>query len=43
MHNLAPKRYVWKAEGHAILEKIQRARQKLAEEDLKQPVSGTGH
>lgn len=37
-HNLAPKRYVWKAEGQAILEKIQRARQKLAEEELKKPV-----
>ena len=33
-HNLSPKRYVWKAEGQAILEKIQRARQKLAEEAL---------
>ena len=24
--NLSPKRYIWKAEGQAILEKIQRAR-----------------
>lgn len=24
--NLAPKRYVWRAEGHAILAKINRAR-----------------
>jgi len=42
-HNLAPRRYVWKAEGQAILEKIQRARQKLAEENLKKPVCETGH
>ena len=42
-HNLAPRRYVWKAEGQAILEKIQRARQKLAEEKLKKPVCETGH
>lgn len=33
-HNLAPKRYVWKAEGHAILEKIKRAKEKLAENGL---------
>jgi len=37
-HNLKPKRYVWRAEGKAILEKIQRAREKLAEESLKKPV-----
>ena len=43
MHNLAPKRYVWKAEGQAILEKIQRARRKLAEGDLEKPVCKTGH
>ena len=30
-HNLEPKRYVWRADGMAILEKIRRARQKLAE------------
>jgi len=42
-HNLAPKRYVWKAEGRAILEKIQRARWKFAEMDLEKPVCGTGH
>jgi hypothetical protein len=42
-HNLKPKRYVWKAEGKAILEKIQRARRKLAEESLKKPVFETGH
>ena len=41
-HNLAPRRYVWKAEGQAILEKIQRARQKLAEENLKKPVARRG-
>ncbi len=29
-HNLAPKRYVWKAEGQAILEKIRHAKEKLA-------------
>jgi hypothetical protein len=28
-HNLAPKRYVWKAAGAAILAKIQRAREAL--------------
>lgn len=28
-HNLDPKRYVWKAEGQAILDKIQRAKEKL--------------
>jgi hypothetical protein len=43
MHNLDPKRYVWKAEGRVILEKIQRARRKLAEEYLEKPISGTGH
>ena len=42
-HNLAPKRYVWKAEGRAILEKIQRARRKLSEITLEKPVCGTGH
>jgi hypothetical protein len=29
--NANPKRYVWKAEGQKILEKIQRARQRLRE------------
>ena len=42
-HNLKPKRYVWKAEGKAILEKIRSARQKLAEEYLEKPVLKTGH
>ena len=28
-HNLAPKRYVWKAQGHDILMKINRARAAL--------------
>jgi transposase len=37
-HNLAPKRYVWKAEGRAILEKIQRAKEKLAEDELRKPI-----
>jgi hypothetical protein len=29
--NLQPRRYVWRAEGKAILEKINRARQMLAQ------------
>ena len=42
-HNLKPERYVWEAEGKAIMEKIRRARQKLAEESLRKPVLKTGH
>ena len=42
-NDLKPKRYVWKAEGKAILGKIRRARQKLAEEFLEKPVLKTGH
>lgn len=42
-HNLKPKRYIWKAEGRAILEKIQRARRKFAEVSLEKPICGTGH
>lgn len=41
-HNLEPKRYVWRADGRAILEKIRRARQKLAETQLDNPICGTG-
>lgn len=33
-HNLAPKRYVWKAEGQAILAKIRRAKARLDEQPL---------
>lgn len=42
-HNLAPKRYVWKAEGMSILERIRRAREILAKQDLNKLNSGTGH
>lgn len=33
-HNLDPKRYVWKAEGRAILEKIRRAKEMLSGNEL---------
>ncbi len=33
-HNLAPRRYVWRADGQEILAKIQRARARLQENEL---------
>ncbi len=44
VRNQNPKRYVWRADGMAILEKIRRARQRLElEEQLNNPICGTGH
>ena len=40
--NKAPKRYVWKAEGRKILEKINRARQKLGWEPYCESISNSG-
>ena len=42
-HNLEPKRYVWKAEGKPILEKVRRAREQLANQKLNNPNSVTWH
>jgi hypothetical protein len=41
--NESPKRYVWKAEGTKILEKINRARKKLGWEPYCEGNSNSGH
>jgi transposase len=41
--NRKPKRYVWKAEGQKILEKINRARRKLSWNQYCEPISNSGH
>ncbi len=43
-HNLKPKRYVWRADGQTILNKINRARQALAHEPaIDKDISATPH
>lgn len=43
IRNKTPKRYVWKAEGQKILERINRARQKIGWEPYCESISNSGH